>query len=39
VRANVNLTDVPAGRYVAMFLLDSGGAQIMGAQYDLEIKG
>jgi P pilus assembly chaperone PapD len=39
VRANVNLADVPPGKYVAMFLLDSGGAQVMGAQYDLDIKG
>ncbi len=37
VRARVDLTDVPCGKYVAMVLLDSGDAQVMGAQYDLEI--
>jgi hypothetical protein len=37
VRAKVDLTDVPLGKYVAMVLLDSGDAQVMGAQYDLEI--
>jgi hypothetical protein len=37
VRAKVDLTDVPCGKYVAMVLLDSGDAQVMGAQYDLEI--
>jgi hypothetical protein len=37
VRAKVDLTDVPAGKYAAMVLLDSGDAQVMGAQYDLEI--
>ncbi len=37
VRARVDLTDVPNGKYVAMVLLDSGDAQVMGAQYDLEI--
>ncbi|MEI9894763.1 MAG: hypothetical protein WDN28_12970 [Chthoniobacter sp.] len=37
VRAKIDLTDVPAGKYAAMVLLDSGDAQVMGAQYDLEI--
>lgn len=37
VRAKVDLTDVPAGKYAAMVLLDSGDAQVLGAQYDLEI--
>jgi P pilus assembly chaperone PapD len=37
VRAKVDLTDVPAGKYTAMVLLDGGDAQVMGAQYDLEI--
>jgi hypothetical protein len=37
VRAKVDLTDVPVGKYAAMVLLDSGDAQVMGAQYDLEI--
>jgi hypothetical protein len=37
VRAKVDLTDVPSGKYVAMVLLDSGDTQVMGAQYDLEI--
>lgn len=36
-RAKADLTDVPAGKYVAMVLLDSGDAQVMGAQYDLEL--
>lgn len=35
VRARVNLTDVPSGKYTAMVLLDSGDAQVLGAQYDL----
>lgn len=37
VRAKVDLTDVPIGKYTAMVLLDSGDAQVMGAQYELEI--
>lgn len=37
VRAKVDLTDVPLGKYVAMVLLDSGDAQVMGAQYELDI--
>lgn len=37
VRAKVDLTDVPCGKYAAMVLLDSGDAQVMGAQYGLEI--
>jgi len=37
VRAKVDLTAVPAGKYVAMVLLDSGDAQVMGAQVDLEL--
>jgi hypothetical protein len=37
VRAKVDLTDVPPGKYAAMVLLDSGDTQVMGAQYDLEI--
>jgi hypothetical protein len=37
VRAKVDLTDVPVGKYAAMVLLDSGDAQVMGAQYDLEL--
>jgi P pilus assembly chaperone PapD len=37
VRTRVDLTDVPAGKYAAMVLLDSGDAQVMGAQYDLEL--
>lgn len=37
VRAKVDLNDVPVGKYTAMVLLDSGDAQVMGAQYDLEI--
>lgn len=37
VRAQVDLTNVPAGKYTAMVLLDSGTAQVMGAQYEIEI--
>lgn len=37
VRAGVDLTDVPLGKYTAMVLLDSGDAEVMGAQYELEI--
>lgn len=37
IRAKVDLTEVPAGKYSAMVLLDSGDAQVMGAQYDLEL--
>ncbi len=37
VRAKVDLTGVPSGKYAALVLLDSGDAQVMGAQYDLEI--
>ncbi len=37
-RAKVDLTDLPSGKYVAMVLLDSGDAQVMGAQYDLELQ-
>ena len=37
VRAKVDFIDVPFGKYAAMVLLDSGDAQVMGAQYDLEI--
>ena len=38
VRAKVDLSAVPPGKYVAMVLLDSGEAQVMGAQYDLELQ-
>ncbi|MEN3370009.1 MAG: hypothetical protein V7609_2152 [Verrucomicrobiota bacterium] len=38
VRAKVDLSGVPAGKYAAMVLLDSGEAQVMGAQYDLELQ-
>lgn len=37
VKSKVDLSDVPAGRYTAMVLLDSGDAQVMGAQYDLQV--
>jgi len=37
VRAKVDLTDVPCGKYAAMVLLDSGDAQVLGAQYNLEL--
>jgi len=38
VRANLDLTKVPPGKYAAMVLLDSGDAQVMGAQYAVEIR-
>lgn len=38
VRAKADLSSVPPGKYVAMVLLDSGDAQVMGAQYDLELQ-
>jgi hypothetical protein len=38
VRARIDLTGVPPGTYAAMMLLDSGDAQVTGAQYDLEIE-
>lgn len=38
VRARADMTQVPPGQYAAMVLLDSGDAQVMGAQYELEIK-
>lgn len=38
VRAQIDLSKVPSGKYVAMVLLDNGDAQVMGAQYDLEIQ-
>ncbi len=37
IRAEVDLSDVPPGKYTAMVLLDSGSTQVMGAQYELEI--
>jgi hypothetical protein len=37
VRAKADLSNVPPGKYAAMVLLDSGDAQVMGAQYDLEL--
>lgn len=37
IRAKADLTGVPPGKYSAMVLLDSGDAQVMGAQYDLEL--
>jgi hypothetical protein len=38
VRAKVDLTGIPEGKYTAMVLLDSGESQVLGAQYDLEIS-
>ena len=37
-RAKIDLTNVPVGKYTAMVLLDSGGDQVMGAQYELAIE-
>jgi hypothetical protein len=38
VRAKTDLTQVPSGKYTAMVLLDGGDADVMGAQYDLELQ-
>lgn len=38
VRAKTDLTQVPPGKYTAMVLLDSGEADVMGAQYELELQ-
>ena len=38
VRAKVDLSDVPTGKYAAMVLIDSGDSQVLGAQYDLELS-
>jgi hypothetical protein len=38
VRAKTDLTQVPPGKYNAMVLLDSGDADVMGAQYELELQ-
>lgn len=38
VRKRVNLSRLPAGKYAAMVLLDSGDLQVMGARYDLELS-
>lgn len=38
VRANIDLTNVPVGKYTAMVLLDSGDDQVMGAQYEVSIE-
>ena len=38
VRAKVDLSGIPDGKYTAMVLLDSGESQVLGAQYDLEIS-
>jgi hypothetical protein len=37
VRYKVDLTDVPAGKYTAMVVMDTGGEYVTGAQYALEI--
>lgn len=36
-RAKVDLSDLPPGKYSAMLMLDAGGDQVMGAQYELQI--
>lgn len=38
VRKKIDLSAVPAGKYAAMVLLDSGDLQVMGARYDLELS-
>ena len=37
VRYNVNLSDVPTGKYSGLVIMDNGDESIMGAQYELEI--
>lgn len=37
VRYKVDLTDIPAGKYTAMVVMDTGGEYVTGAQYTLEI--
>ncbi len=37
VRYKVDLTDVPAGKYTAMVVMDTGGEYVTGAQYSLEL--
>jgi hypothetical protein len=38
VRYNVDLTDVPAGKYSGLVIMDNGDESVMGAQYELEIQ-
>jgi hypothetical protein len=33
----VDLSDVPAGKYTAMVVMDTGGEYVTGAQYALEL--
>lgn len=37
IRSQVDLGDVPSGKYTAMVLLDNGDEHVMGAQYVLEL--
>ena len=37
VRYKVDLADIPAGKYTAMVVMDTGGEYVTGAQYSLEI--
>lgn len=37
VRYKVDLADIPAGKYTAMIVMDTGGDYVTGAQYSLEI--
>jgi hypothetical protein len=37
IRASADFSSVPAGKYTAMLLVDTGDDQIMGAQYALEL--
>lgn len=37
VRYKVDLRDIPAGKYTAMIVMDTGGEYVTGAQYSLEI--
>ena len=38
VRYNIDLSDVPAGHYSALVIVDNGDEHVMGAQYELEIQ-
>ena len=36
VRFQINLSDVPSGKYRALVVMDNGGSNVLGAKYDLE---
>jgi len=39
VQAQIDLTEVPPGAYKALVVLDAGGEDVFGAQYDLQLEG